>query len=113
MKQLFVYLAFVLTVVLLYSVAFATPVSSDPDGKKLFTEKKCNSCHAIESQQITTTSKKKNPDLSDTGSKFKADFLEKYLKKEEAIKDKKHPANFKGTDDELKKLSEWLAGLKK
>jgi len=86
-------------------------------GKEIFTAQKCNTCHSIDSQSIARTStsdKMKGPDLSDIGKGHDAAWLTKWMKKEVAAEDgKKHMPTFKGTDDELKTLTEWLSTLKK
>lgn len=79
------------------------------DAKKLFVDKKCNSCHSVESAGITkTNANSKAPDLSN-GAKYTKDFLAKYLKKEEAIEGKKHGIAFKATDVEFTAMVNWLS----
>lgn len=80
-------------------------------GKDLFQNAKCGMCHGIETEKLTT--KGKAPDLSNVGATQKAEWIGKYLKKEEKLNGKPHGMAFKGTDDELKVLSTWLASLKK
>jgi mono/diheme cytochrome c family protein len=80
-------------------------------GKDVFTNAKCGMCHGIETEKLTT--KGKAPDLSNIGAEKKADWIAKFLKKEEKLNDKTHTMAFKGTDDELKTLTTWLASLKK
>ena len=83
------------------------------DPTQLFKDKKCVACHSVDVAGITkTNANSKAPDLSATGTKYKADFLMKFLSKEETINDKKHGMSFKGTDDEFKALTDWLASLK-
>jgi mono/diheme cytochrome c family protein len=92
------------------------------DGKTLFLDYKCNSCHAISAQQIVkkedkseeseSKSKKKPPDLSGVGKKRTADWIAKYMNKLETIEKEKHPKKFKGTEAELKTLATWLETLK-
>lgn len=112
MKKLIAYFMFVFFIVVLFGAAFANVPNEEPEGKKLFLSNKCNTCHAIQSQGITTTSKKQNPDLSDIGTKYKADFLKNYLMKKEKINSKTHPALFKGTEKDLDALAKWLETLK-
>lgn len=87
--------------------------AEEAKGKLLFKEYKCISCHAIESQGYVKKSKSSAPDLSDVGNSLKAEFMKKYLKKEEKLNDLKHAVSFKGNDEEFKTLIEWLAALKK
>lgn len=82
-------------------------------GKNIFKENKCIGCHAIETQGFIKKGKSSAPDLSNTGNKLKADFLKKYLKKEELQNDLKHPVNFKGSDEDFVVLTDWLVTLKK
>ncbi len=95
------------------------------DGKALFMEKKCNTCHTIkvaaiqkrkatsaESSEEKENTDKKVPDLSSVGLDRKADWMAKYLMKAEAIKGEKHGRKFRGTDAELKTVTAWLEAQK-
>lgn len=83
------------------------------DAAQLFKDKKCISCHSLDGAGIASTNPNhKGPDLSAVGTKYKADFLMKYLSKEETINDKKHGMKFNGTEDEFKALTDWLASQK-
>jgi cytochrome c551/c552 len=112
MKKLALPLVLTFVVALLTS---AKPLGST--GKALFEQYKCNKCHAIESQGIARDGKppegKQPPDLSDVGSKHKADWIQKWLMKEEEQNGKKHIKKFSGSEDELKTVATWLAGLHK
>ncbi|MGE5681035.1 MAG: c-type cytochrome [Bacillota bacterium] len=79
------------------------------DAKQIFMTNKCNSCHSIEAEKVTKTGKSKAPDLSDIGTQRDAEFIQKFLNKEETVDGKKHPVGFKGTKDELKLLATWLS----
>jgi len=104
----------VLAVFLSFIYGFANSrLQEEPAGKKIFVDNKCGSCHSIESQGLTTKSKKKNvPDLSNVGSKHTSDFIIKYLTKQESIDDVKHSMAFKGSDEDLLALAKWLESLK-
>ena len=91
------------------------------DGKTLFLDNKCNTCHTIqaagiEKRKASSTdpaeakekSDKKAPDLSSVGLEHKADWIAKYLMKTEAIKGEKHGRKFRGSEPELKTVSSWL-----
>ncbi|OGU30416.1 MAG: hypothetical protein A2057_11830 [Ignavibacteria bacterium GWA2_35_9] len=85
----------------------------DPAGKQIFVDSKCVSCHSIEAVGLTTKSKKKNiPDLSDVGTRHNADFIMKFVTKQETLNDAQHPMAFKGSDEELLTLAKWLESLK-
>lgn len=103
-------------------------------GKDLFLKFKCNRCHTITALNIAQDKSKdeedqdegngdkeevkKPKDLSNIGTKHNADWIAGWLTKKEKIKDMKtkkmktHKKKFKGTEAELKSLSEWVASLK-
>jgi mono/diheme cytochrome c family protein len=111
MKNILIYLGLVITIVALYGFAFTIADEKSDDGKKLFVDNKCNMCHTVTSAGIE--SKKSDAvDLSTVGKDKTVEFLTKYLKKEAKLNDKDHKASFKGTDEELTKLVEWLSTLK-
>ncbi len=108
-------LSFSVIMLLLGTVSSAAlrNADEDPAGKKVFIEKKCMTCHSVDSQGLTLEAKKANiPDLSFAGDHNDSAFIVEYLKKNEKINDKAHPMAFKGTDEELKSLADWLASLK-
>lgn len=104
--------------------AAASQAGQAPDGKELFTTSKCNTCHSVEAEKIdrkksataetaAATAAKKKPDLSGLGLKKDAAWISKYLTKEVKLEEKLHPTvKFRGTPEELKILSDWLASLK-
>lgn len=110
-------------VFILASTVFALLVVAGPreataDGKAVFTEKKCNTCHSIKNVGIEKAKKKKGPDLSGTGIEHDAAWIAKWLNKEvdkkSVYSDKKvkHKKKFKGSDAELKEVSAFLAAQK-
>jgi cytochrome c551/c552 len=111
MKNIATFLTFVFVIVLLFGFTFSLNGNNDPDGKKIFVDKKCGSCHTVESHDLTSK-KKDASDISNVGVEGDADFFANYLLKKEKIDGKEHKAPWKGTDKELKTISEWLAGLK-
>ncbi len=111
MKNILIYLGLVITIVALYGFAFTIADEKSDDGKKLFVDNKCNMCHTVTSAGIE--SKKSDAvDLSTVGKDRTVEFLTKYLKKEAKLNDKDHKSSFKGTDEDLTKLVEWLSTLK-
>lgn len=101
----------------LIAVLFAAFISistaeEEFDGKTAFEANKCNLCHAVESQGIEAKKKSdKYPDLSKLEKLEESELIIKFLKKEEKINDKKHPMPFKGSDEDLTKLVDWIIGL--
>ncbi|MCI0412739.1 cytochrome c [bacterium] len=103
-----------LTCLLIIAAFVNSARAEDPAGKKIFMENKCNSCHSIESQAITKKlASSKAPDLSNVGSEHKADWITKYLNKEETKNDKKHSKAWTGKKEDLETLVKWLETLKK
>lgn len=111
MKNILIYLGFVVTIVALYGFAYAFATNPEGDGKKLFTDNRCNMCHTVTSMGIE--SKKSDAvDLSNVGKDQTAEFLNKFLKKQAKLNDKDHKSSFKGNDEDLKVLVDWLLTLK-
>ncbi len=101
-----------IAVISFFFASFIT--AEEPTGKDIFLNSKCNTCHAIASQSITSKQAAKYPDLSTVGDKGIAQAtLVKYLKKEVKLNDKSHPVKFKGEDAQLNVLAKWLLTLKK
>jgi hypothetical protein len=119
MKKIHVFmgLALVLAIVSFVMLAKGEEGQKVRDGKTIFVEAKCVSCHPISAEGLQPAKKASGkmipPDLSDVGTKLKSDFLSKYITKEEMIDGKKHLIAFKGEPNELKILSDWLESLKK
>jgi len=111
MKNILIYLGMVITIVALYGFAFTIADQSSDDGKKVFVDNKCNMCHIVKSAGIE--SKKSDAvDLSTVGKDKTVEFLTKYLKKEAKLNEKDHKSSFKGSEEDLTKLVEWLSTLK-
>jgi hypothetical protein len=110
-KNIIIYLGLVITIVALYGFAFTIDNGDDVDGKKIFIDSKCNMCHTVTLAGIESK-KSDATDLSSVGEDRTVEFLTKYLKKETKLNDKDHKSSFKGTDEDLNKLVEWLLTLK-
>src|SRR5262245_16653802 len=93
---------------LVVGVLGARADAADLDGKKIFTDQKCNMCHAVSSAGITPTGKIKAPDLAGLASKEDPAVLSKFLKKEGDLRGKKHIKPFTGSAEELSALVAWL-----
>lgn len=111
MKNILIYLGLVVTIVALYGFAFTIADDKSDDGKKVFVDNKCNMCHTVTVAGIESK-KSDASDLSVVGKDRTVEFLTKYLKKEAKLNDKDHKSSFKGTDEDLTKLVEWLSTLK-
>ena len=105
------------------AAAPAAPDAKPKDGKTLFTDNHCSTCHSIQSAGIdkkkaaagVTEEKtdKQPPDLSDVGTKQKAAWMAKFLTKQVKLEDELHPKKFRGTDAELTTLTTWLGTMQK
>jgi len=88
-------------------------LQDEPAGKKLFMDAKCTSCHSMEAFGLIPKTPKKNiPDLSFVGDRHNADFIKLFITKQEKMHDANHPIAYKGSDEELVILADWLASLK-
>ena len=107
----------VLWLPLLGAIASGPSAAFAADAKELFVSSKCVKCHSIDSQGIAAKPKageeKDVHDLSKVGSERTADWIQKFLRKQEAIKGKKHKLKFRGSDADLETLATWLASLGK
>ncbi len=108
------------TLLLVFQVGILIAAETEPAGKKIFVDSKCQICHSIQSQGIEKKGaavkpddKKAPPDLSTVGDQRTADWIAKFVAKKEAINEKKHPKGWTGKEEDLKTMSEWLATLKK
>lgn len=107
-------ISFVSALFLFAIVSFAAAQDTEPAGKKIFLDQKCNLCHSIDSQSIAKkTATSKAPDLSNVGSTQSAEWIAKFMTKEESLENKKHPKGWTGKKEDLTTLSTWLATLKK
>lgn len=87
---------------------------AEPAGHQAFLDQRCNMCHAVSTAGIeakTSSEKMKGPDLVDLakhetlGDKAT---LAKYIKQEAKVDGEEHKKGFKGTDEELQALVDWL-----
>ena len=86
----------------------------DP-GQTAFIGNECNMCHSIDSLGIERTSKSEKMqagDLSNVGAEHDAAWIVQYVKKEVQLEDADHKKTYKGTDEDLQAIADWLATLK-
>ena len=109
----------VVVAVLLLAAFYSGPAAGQAklDGKAIFLAQKCNMCHNVPEAGITRTTQSEKvagPDLAGDNAGKPASFFAQFLKKEVPNQEgNKHKKDWKGTDDELKQVTEWLASLKK
>lgn len=92
----------------------AVAEASDIDGKAKFLEHKCIMCHSVETEGMVAKArveKMKGPDLSGYTSEVEFSKMAAYLRAEIAVAGKKHTKPFKGTDEELQAIIDWLGSL--
>ena len=102
--------------ILVAAVLSAGPArADDPAGQQAFLANKCNLCHSVDKLEIARTStsdKMKGPDLSTTGDDLDLEWAVKFLKKEVELEGSLHKKEFKGTDEELQQIVQWLGTLR-
>ncbi len=108
MKRLISFLLFTCFLLVFITIA----LSKVKNGKTIFVnQERCNLCHSLSTQGIeakTKSNKLKGPDLVGLAKKYKAGWIGRYLKKEADKEGKSHKKKFKGTDEELQTLVDWL-----
>lgn len=117
-------LAWLFAALFLVGVAPAIAAEAGPD---VFKALECQKCHSIESAGIEKVEEEESaldmfaeeeeeeeaPDLSGVGTEHDAEWMMKWLRKEVRNDDgKKHKQKFKGTDEQMKAVVEYLSGLK-
>ncbi|HYX23835.1 MAG TPA: cytochrome c [Thermoanaerobaculia bacterium] len=116
MKQTLGFTLSILVAVFLLAVLYSGPASgaAAPDGKTIFLAQKCNMCHNVPAARIERTVKSEKmagPDL--VNIKVDAATLGKVLRRQADVNGKKHPKEFKGTDEELNAVVSWILSQKK
>ncbi|MFY9820123.1 MAG: cytochrome c [Thermoanaerobaculia bacterium] len=115
MKRTIGFTLSVLVTVLLLAILYSGPASgAAPDGKALFLAQKCNLCHNVPAAGIERTvksDKTAGPDL--VNLKVDAATLAKVLRRQAEVDGKKHPKEFKGSDEELNAVIGWILSQKK
>ncbi len=94
-------------------------------GQTIFLKYRCKACHSIKAVGIekkaeaadeeaaeVAKSKDKPPDLSGIGMDHNATWFAGWLLKKEMKDGKTHKKKFRGTEAELKTLTQWIASLK-
>lgn len=92
------------------SAAEPTP---DP-AAELFQTLKCQLCHAVPAAGIEAKAKSakvRGADLGTAANQLDAEQMTAFLQQQSAIDDQQHKKEFKGTDEELATLVEWLLRL--
>jgi len=88
--------------------------AEESPGKKTFLALKCNLCHGVEAAEIeakTKSEKMAGGDLSRVVTEENREEMRTYVLRESSRDDKEHKKEFKGTEEELQAILEWLAEL--
>ena len=99
---------------LLAAVCVGAEETAQPAGKAAFLKNKCNMCHAVPAAEIEAKTKSEKMKGADLGGVIETDFevIAAYLRKQGNLGGKNHKKVFKGTDEELQAILDWLASLK-
>jgi hypothetical protein len=103
-----------MAVLVLLSGGSAAVAEGEADGKALFVDTyKCSMCHAVPAAGIEAKTKSESMKGSDMGGKVEGEFAEiaAYVRKEGELDGKTHKKPFKGTDEELQTILDWLGSL--
>jgi len=111
MKNTFLFLLFISSIIALFAFAYSFSQAQNQDGKQVFLNSKCNNCHTVISIELTSKKDYAN-DLSNAGTLGDVKLMKSYLLKESKINDKDHKSKFKGSEAELDALVNWLLNLK-
>ncbi len=87
---------------------------SPGEGREVFLASKCHLCHSVEVAEVETKAKSekmRGPDLSSAGEERGGDWLIAFLKRQETLEGKEHKKEFKGTDETLQIIVDWLVSV--
>ncbi len=94
---------------ILVAISAVAAEEAVPRGHEVFLEAKCNLCHGVPAAGIeakTTSEKMKGPDL--LAGEWDGGKLAGFIKQEIEVDGRKHKKEFKGSDEELQALVDWL-----
>ena len=83
-------------------------------GEIKFGEHKCVMCHGVKAANLapkTKSARMKGPDLSGFKTKLEMSELSSFVRGETPIDGSRHRKPFKGTDEELQAILDWLGSL--
>jgi Cytochrome c len=91
----------------------ATAEAEDPPGQTVFLAQKCNLCHAVPAAGIEAKTESDKMRGKDLGGKVEGEFADiaAFVRKEGERDGKDHKKPFKGTDEELQAILDWLGSL--
>lgn len=109
-------LPFLTCVALFFVLALSpeAPLLDDEKGKAVFLEQSCDRCHAVPAAGLLAkpkTEEDHGPALNNLGAQYNVKKLRRFFKRPEVEDDRAgapHTKPFKGTDEELQALVDWL-----
>ena len=89
------------------------PLRAQDPGEAAYTEAGCARCHAVEARDIesTVSERLRGRDLGAVGADHDAPWVVAVVKREIEVDGRPHRAPFRGSDEQLAALAEWLVGL--
>lgn len=91
----------------------AVSATEEAEGEVLFLKYKCTACHSVEVASVNADQKDKGPDLSAASSEIETpEWAKEYLLRKIEKDGKKHRKPYKGSEEDLETIIEWLMGLK-
>lgn len=105
--------AVVCAALILSSAPTATALAGDggAGGKQIFLSERCNLCHSVSSAGIKAKAKSESmrgPDLTGASADKDPAWLAGYLRQKVRKDGELHKRGFKGSDEELQALVDWL-----
>ncbi|HMB54152.1 MAG TPA: c-type cytochrome [Thermoanaerobaculia bacterium] len=94
-----------------YAGLAAADSGGSMDGKAIFLAEKCNTCHGVAAAGIEAkvkSEKMRGPDLDETLGEHDRGELVAFVRGEAEMDGKEHKKPFKGSDEELQVLVDWL-----
>jgi cytochrome c5 len=104
----YLFFIFVVGLVMILASSWA---SETPKGQMIFMKHKCNLCHSVSTIEIEATStnaKLKGPDLVGLADRYKMDGIDELINQKIQHNENSLMKGFKGTDEELQALVDWL-----
>lgn len=94
-------------VMVLAAVGAVAGEGDAPAGQVAFETLKCNMCHSVSTAGVEAKSEKMfKGDLVDLD--YEAEWLAQYIQQEIEVDGEPHKKEFKGTDEELQAIVDWL-----
>ncbi|NIO10389.1 MAG: c-type cytochrome [Deltaproteobacteria bacterium] len=81
-------------------------------GEKIYVERNCVLCHTIKGKGGTAGPIARGPDLTVVGTRRDVEWLKTFLKDPKAVNAKSKKMPFRGSEEELELLAEYLSSLK-